>query len=52
MEGMLYRIEIEYLKEIRYLLLGGKKGHISMLEWQSKKLECEIFVNETVRDVK
>jgi U3 small nucleolar RNA-associated protein 7 len=36
----------------RYLLLGGKKGHLAMMDWQQRKLCCEFNVNETVRDVK
>jgi U3 small nucleolar RNA-associated protein 7 len=33
------------------MLMGGQKGHIASLEWQNKKLGCEVHVRETVRDV-
>ena len=35
----------------RNLLLGGYKGHLATVDWQSKKLGCEFHVYETVRDV-
>lgn len=36
----------------RFLLLGGKKGHLATMDWQNKKLGCEVHVQETVRDVR
>jgi len=36
----------------RFLLIGGKKGHLATMDWQNKKLGCEIHVQETVRDVR
>ncbi|WFD29308.1 putative U3 small nucleolar RNA-associated protein 7 [Malassezia sp. CBS 17886] len=41
----------DYTRNGRYLLLGGRKGHLAAFDWQSGKLCCEIQVKETVRDV-
>ena len=35
----------------RYMLLGGRLGHVSSMDWQAGRLEFEINVRETVRDV-
>ena len=34
------------------MLLAGQKGHLDMLDWQSKKLHCEVHAQETVCHVK
>ncbi|CAJ0650637.1 10399_t:CDS:10 [Entrophospora sp. SA101] len=46
---------IDYTRNGRYLLMGGRKGHIATLDWQgwkTEKYKCEFHVKETVRDVK
>uniref|UniRef100_W5LL02 WD repeat-containing protein 46 n=1 Tax=Astyanax mexicanus TaxID=7994 RepID=W5LL02_ASTMX len=35
----------------KHLLLGGRRGHVTCIEWQTKNLMCEINVMETVQDI-
>ncbi|ORX49851.1 BING4CT-domain-containing protein [Hesseltinella vesiculosa] len=42
---------LDYTRNGRHLLLGGKKGHIAAFDWQTSKLHFETHVKETVRDV-
>ena len=42
---------IDYNRNGKYLLLAGRKGHISMLDWKEKSLITEFSVNEKIRDV-
>lgn len=35
----------------RYLLVGGSKGHVCMMDWMKGKVTCDLKLNETVRDV-
>jgi len=42
---------IAYSRNGRNLILGGRKGHLAMLDWQKNKILCEVQVRETVRDV-
>ena len=35
----------------RFLVLGGHNGHLAAFDWQTKRLECELSVKETVHDV-
>ncbi len=36
----------------RHVVLGGRRGHIAMLEWRRKDLVCEFQAKEMVRDIK
>ncbi|CAG8569866.1 17526_t:CDS:10, partial [Acaulospora colombiana] len=42
---------LDYTRNGRNMLIGGHKGHIATLDWQANKMNCEIHVKETVRDV-
>lgn len=44
--------KIDYTRNGRQLLLGGKRGHVVVMEWQTKKLMCEINVGEQLAAVK
>ncbi len=43
---------VDYTRNGRHLLLGGRKGHLALFDWHKFKLSTEIHVRETVRAVK
>ena len=42
----------DYTRNGRDLLLAGRKGHVSTMDWRAGKLGCELQLQETVRDAK
>jgi U3 small nucleolar RNA-associated protein 7 len=40
-----------YSRNGRYLLLGGEKGHVALIDWHKNKLLCELNLGENVRHV-
>ncbi|GME89480.1 unnamed protein product [Ambrosiozyma monospora] len=43
---------LDYTRNGRDLLIGGKKGHVASIDWRLGKLDCELNLNETVSAVK
>lgn len=42
----------DYTRNGRGLLLAGRKGHVSTMDWRAGQLGCEIQLQETIRDAK
>lgn len=45
-------VGLDVTRNGKYLLLGGKKGHLSIVDWKQKSLVLEFHAKELVRDVK
>ncbi|KAI9773748.1 MAG: Small subunit (SSU) processome component, partial [Candelina submexicana] len=43
---------LDYTRNGKGLLLGGRKGHVATMDWRGGELGCEIQLGETIRDVK
>ena len=43
---------VDYTRNGRNLLLAGRKGHVSTMDWRAGELGCELQLNESVRDAK
>ena len=43
---------VDYTRNGRGLLLAGRKGHISTMDWRAGTLSCELHLQQTVRDAK
>ena len=41
-----------YTRNGRYLLLGGRKGHVTSIDWKAGRVASEFHVKETIKDVK
>ncbi len=42
---------LDYTRNGRHLLIGGRKGHVATFDWATGKLGCELHLGETVRDI-
>ena len=43
---------IDYTRNGRHLIIGGRKGHVATFDWKTKAMGCELQLKETVRSVK
>eukprot|EP00842_Homolaphlyctis_polyrhiza_P005093 jgi/Hompol1/5585/HPOL_002001-RA len=44
--------KLDYTRNGRFILIGGRKGHIASFNWSRGKIACELQVQETIKDVK
>ncbi|KAI5063423.1 hypothetical protein GOP47_0021970 [Adiantum capillus-veneris] len=43
---------VDFTRNGLHLVLGGRKGHLAIMDWKAKRLISELQVGETTRDVK
>lgn len=43
---------MDYSRNGRKMLIGGRKGHVASMDWRLGTLDCELFLNETIHAVK
>ena len=43
---------IDYTRNGNFLGLGGRNGHIAILDWKKKSLKREFNVKDKIRDIK
>ncbi|GAX74039.1 hypothetical protein CEUSTIGMA_g1489.t1 [Chlamydomonas eustigma] len=42
---------VDFTRNGRFMLLGGRKGHLALMDWSQSQLVCEVQVAETSKDV-
>ncbi|KAG1679461.1 hypothetical protein FOA52_007753 [Chlamydomonas sp. UWO 241] len=42
---------LDFTRNGRYMLLGGTRGHLALMDWSQSRLVTEVQVRETTRDV-
>lgn len=43
--------KVKFTRNGRFLLIGGTRGHLALMDWSRSHLVCEMQVKETTRDV-
>lgn len=43
---------VDFSRNGRKMLIAGRKGHVASMDWRLGKLDCELFLNETVHAAK
>lgn len=42
---------VDFLRNGRHMLIGGRKGHVALMDWRLGKLGCELHLGETVNTI-